>query len=84
MPGKIQSNDGAERLLFLSPLKDRSFVTAFGGSIPGGTGSFMNSGSVRIACGSASTTPGGTGSRINSGRVRRVSGFFILSSRTAS
>ena len=70
--GRIQPKVGAERLLFRSPLRVFSFVTAFG-SISEGRGSFMNSGSVRTAWGSALTTSGGTVSRINSGRVRRAS-----------
>ena len=84
VPGKIQPNDGAERLLFLSPFGDLFLVNALNWSMSGGTGSLMNSGRVRIACGSALKTSGGTDSRMNSGRVRRVSGLFVLLSRTAS
>jgi hypothetical protein len=81
---KIQPNVGAERLLLRSPLRDLLLVTIFGGSMPGGIASFMNSGSVRTACGSAFRASGGIGSRMNSGSVRRVSELVILSERTAS
>lgn len=84
VPGKIQPNDGAERLLFRSPLGALLFVSALRGSMSGGTGSLMNSGRVRTACGSALKTSGGTDSRMNSGRVRRASGLFVLVSKTAS
>lgn len=81
---KIQSRDGAERLLFRSPLADLFFAAASDGPMRGGTDSLINSGSVKAARGSASTISRGTDSRMNSGRVRRVSGFFILLMRTAS